>query len=308
MSQTPHRTSLRTLQARRLLALGLLCVLAGCVTRVGVAPMPAPPIEVPAPAITFSNPVIEPPVRASIAPPPLPTYAQPRCPEEGFQWIPGYWHYGPMGYYWVPGTWVEPPQAGLLWTPGYWDFVSRIYAFNAGYWGAHVGFYGGVNYGHGYSGSGFDGGRWEGSVFFYNTAVVHIDWAQVHHTYSETRVAGSKSSQVSYNGGPDGLRVKATRQELEVAQEPHFTPNPEQQLHAEAAAHDPALAVQRNGGHPAPAMVAAARPLNAAPTAHLPPVAPPRVAKKPGISMRSPAAAPPPAKTKGPEKAPSEEW
>ncbi len=44
-----------------------------------------------------------------------------------------------------------------------------VYVFHAGYWGPHVGFYGGVNYGFGYSGSGFYGGRWEGGHFAYNT-------------------------------------------------------------------------------------------------------------------------------------------
>ena len=46
---------------------------------------------------------------------------------------------------------VEPPAVGLLWTPGYWGFNNGIYAFNRGYWGPHVGFYGGINYGFGYT-------------------------------------------------------------------------------------------------------------------------------------------------------------
>ena len=32
----------------------------------------------------------------------------------------------------------------------------------AGYWGPHVGYYGGVNYGFGYMGVGFAGGAWRG--------------------------------------------------------------------------------------------------------------------------------------------------
>jgi len=58
-------------------------------------------------------------ISVRIAPPVLPVYVQPICPEPGFIWIPGYWAYGPDGYFWVPGTWVEPPGVGLLWTPGY---------------------------------------------------------------------------------------------------------------------------------------------------------------------------------------------
>ena len=51
-----------------------------------------------------------------------------------------------------PGVWVEPPQPGLLWTPGYWGFVNGAYLFHRGYWGAQIGFYGGINYGFGYDG------------------------------------------------------------------------------------------------------------------------------------------------------------
>ena len=33
--------------------------------------------------------------------------------------------------------------------------------FDSGYWGPVVGFYGGIDYGFGYFGRGFEGGRWE---------------------------------------------------------------------------------------------------------------------------------------------------
>ena len=62
--------------------------------------------------------------------------------------------YAAGGYFWVPGTWVAPPRVGVLWTPGYWGFVGGVYALHAGYWGPHIGFYGGVNYGFGYVGNG----------------------------------------------------------------------------------------------------------------------------------------------------------
>ena len=44
----------------------------------------------------------------------------------------------------------------------------------AGYWGPHVGYYGGVNYGFGYMGIGFAGGVWAGGAFRYNTAVMRV--------------------------------------------------------------------------------------------------------------------------------------
>ncbi len=93
-------------------------------------------------------------ISANIAPPPLQVYVQPACPTDGYLWSPGYWAYTNDGYFWVPGVWVIPPQPGFLWTPAYWGFTGGVYGFHSGYWGPHVGFYGGVNYGYGYSGSG----------------------------------------------------------------------------------------------------------------------------------------------------------
>src|SRR6202035_3263211 len=81
----------------------------------------------------------------SIAPPELPVYVQPDCPEEGYIWTPRSWGYGPDGYFWVPRTWVLAPFVGGLWTPGYWGWNSGRYAWNEGYWGTQVGFYGGVD-------------------------------------------------------------------------------------------------------------------------------------------------------------------
>ena len=40
-------------------------------------------------------------VSVGIAPPPIPVYAQPVAPGDGYIWTPGYWAYGPDGYYWV---------------------------------------------------------------------------------------------------------------------------------------------------------------------------------------------------------------
>lgn len=95
-------------------------------------------------------------------PPGVPVYAQPPCPVDGYLWTPGYWAWGKGGYYWVPGVWVRPPAVGVLWTPGYWAFAAGVYTWHPGYWGPHVGFYGGVQYGFGYTGVGFVGGVWHG--------------------------------------------------------------------------------------------------------------------------------------------------
>jgi len=93
-------------------------------------------------------------VSVGIAPPAIPVYVQPPCPGYGYIWTPGYWAYGPDGYYWIDGAWVLPPYEGALWTPGYWGWGDDSYFWNPGYWGLSVGYYGGINYGFGYFGTG----------------------------------------------------------------------------------------------------------------------------------------------------------
>lgn len=122
-------------------------------------------------------------VGVNVAPPAIPVYAQPVCPGPGFLWTPGYWAYGPRGYHWVVGAWVRPPAAGMLWTPAYWGWEGGRYRFHPGYWGHEVGFYGGVNYGFGYPGRGFEGGEWRGHDFYYNTAVAHVDAIHFRNVY-----------------------------------------------------------------------------------------------------------------------------
>ena len=106
---------------------------------------------------------IQPEDSAPQPPPSLPDYDQPPCPGDGYIWAPGYWYYAPAGYYWVPGAWVAAPFTGALWTPGYWAFARGRYNYFHGYWGPHIGFYGGVNYGYGYTGYGYRGGYWQGN-------------------------------------------------------------------------------------------------------------------------------------------------
>src|SRR5262252_6567090 len=96
-------------------------------------------------------------VSVTTAPPPLPLYEQPLCP-------------GP----------------GLVWTPGYWGYDSRRYVWHVGYWGPHIGYYGGIDYGFGYSGVGYEGGYWDNGVFLYNTAVTKVDRTVVTRTYNKT--------------------------------------------------------------------------------------------------------------------------
>ena len=149
-------------------------------------------------------------VSITVAPPPIPVYEQPVCPEANYIWTPGYWAWGDDGYYWVPGTWVAAPEPGLLWTPGYWGYHDGSYGWNAGYWGPEVGFYGGVDYGFGYYGNGFYGGRWSGDTFAYNTAVWSVNPTVIHNTYVDRTVIVNNESRVSYNGGNGGVMARAT--------------------------------------------------------------------------------------------------
>jgi hypothetical protein len=152
----------------------------------------------------------------NIAPPVLQVYQQPLCPTDGYIWTPGYWGYGNAGYYWIPGAWLAPPQAGFLWTPGYWGLAGGIYSFNAGYWGPTVGFYGGVNYGFGYGGNGFNGGRWQGGHFSYNTAVSRVNTTVIHNTYSQNVTVNN--NHTSFNGA-GGIGARPSSEQTAMARQ-----------------------------------------------------------------------------------------
>ena len=163
-------------------------------------------------------------IQADQPPPPLPEYEQPAIPAPGYYWTPGYWAWNNDDYYWVPGGWVEPPQPGLLWTPGYWAFVGGLYAFRPGYWGHEVGFYGGVDYGYGYGGSGYRGGRWDNGRFFYNTSVNNIGAAHIANVYKQPIVRNATVTRASFNGGPGGVVAAPTAAQSVVDKAQHVPP------------------------------------------------------------------------------------
>lgn len=237
---------MRMLRSARLFLLALL-----------VAAVPLALCPAPAHAAVF--------ISVGFAPPVLPVYVQPPCPEPGLMWTPGYWAYGPDGYYWVPGAWVPAPYVGALWTPGYWGWSSGLYMWHPGYWGAHVGYYGGVNYGFGYMGIGFAGGVWHGGVFAYNTAVMRVNTTVIRNVYVDRTIVERNTivnnSHVAYNGGPGGINHTPTAQERTYMNEPHMERTAYQTQHAEAAMHDHNAYAKVNGGHPRE--LASARPLQA---------------------------------------------
>ena len=199
-------------------------------------------------------------VNISIGPPALPVYAQPICPGPGYIWTPGYWAYGPDGYFWVPGTWVVAPQPGLLWTPGYWAYgPTGFFIWHGGYWGPHVGFYGGVPYGFGYTGVGYQGGYWHGNNFYYNRTVNNVNVTNVTNVYNTTVINNNTNvNRVSYNGGPGGLTTRPTSQELIAEREQHVQPTTLQTQHEQAAQSNRQLLAPVN--HGSPAIAATARP------------------------------------------------
>jgi len=207
-------------------------------------------------------------ISVGFAPPVLPVYVQPVCPEPGLMWTPGYWAYGPDGYYWVPGAWVPAPYVGALWTPPYWGWSGGLYVWHPGYWGPHVGYYGGVNYGFGYMGVGFAGGVWRGGVFAYNSAVMHVGvggaWGgnrvYVDRTIVE-RTTIINNTHISYNGGPGGINHVPNADERMAMNEHHLAPTSFQTQHMNSAMADHNAYFKNNGGRPQNA--AFARPLGA---------------------------------------------
>ncbi len=190
-------------------------------------------------------------VSVTFGPPPLPIYAQPFCPGPGFVWIPGYWAWDPaIGYYWVPGMWVVAPFVGALWTPGYWAWSNGVYIWYEGYWGTAVGFYGGINYGFGYTGYGYDGGYWSGGMFHYNRRVNNINATNITTVYSRN-VSNVRPTGVSFNGGPGGTAVRPTTEQLIAARQRHSSLTETQKQQMQVARSDPKQRATVNHGRPA---------------------------------------------------------
>ena len=199
-------------------------------------------------------------VSVELAPPPLPDYAQPPAPADGYIWTPGYWAWSPQDrdYYWVPGTWVLAPEPGDLWTPGYWAYEDSGYFWHPGYWGPQVGFYGGLNYGFGYYGTGYVGGRWDRGVFRYNRAVTNVNTRIVHNVYNTPVQHNNRPSRVSFNGGRGGLQAHPTSAQRQFQAEHHPGPSADQMQHEHAAMSTPTQ--RATGPHGVPQVAATPRP------------------------------------------------
>ncbi len=228
--------------------LGVLILLASAAMPIATAP---------AQAQVFVN------VSVRISPPPLPIYEQPPLPGPDYIWLPGYWAWDDLAddYFWVPGTWVLAPRPGYVWTPPWWGWSNGAYIFHSGYWGPHIGWYGGIVYGFGYTGFGYEGGFWRGPHYVYNRAVTNITNVHVTNVYNKTVIVNRTTiNNVSFNGGPSGVQAQPTPALLAAAREPHLAPTAEQQRHIETARGTRQLfATANHGAPPVAATLAPAR-------------------------------------------------
>jgi|SRR5579859_8091776 len=188
-------------------------------------------------------------ISVGFAPPALPVYDQPPIPGDGYVWMPGYWAWGPNGYYWVPGTWVLPPGIGLYWTPPWWGWNGAAYVFHAGYWGPSVGYYGGINYGHGYFGSGYEGGYWRDRHFYYNREYNNFGHRNIPRTYSKP-FHRPEHNGIGWNGGVGGMPGHPDAKDRIIAPQ-HRVQAPRPQIqHFDTARKFPQLRANTNNGNP----------------------------------------------------------
>ena len=192
--------------------------------------------------------------------------------------------------------------------------------------GTHIGFYGGINYGFGYTGRGYEGGRWQGRNFFYNTAVNNVRSTQVTNVYNSPVVVNNVTTinRVSFNGGQGGVVAAPTPQESLAASEPHVPPTQLQRNQIRAASIEPQQFRSANQGKPAvaamprpgafnakdvvPAKAAGTAQVAPQPAQNAQPPAPgerklPPGAKPPAAGQ-APAVQPPPAAAPKPEEKP----
>ena len=211
-------------------------------------------VAISAPILTFAptaaSAQVEIAVVVKIAPPPLVVYEQPPIPAAGYLWTPGYWAWDAddSDYYWAPGAWAQPPQVGYYWTPGYWAWDNGAYAYKVGYWGPTVGYYGGVDYGYGYTSQGYYGGRWRNNTFEYNRTVNNITNVNITNVYEEPAPRGE--SHASYNGGPGGVQVKPTAEQLAASRGPHVEATAAQTERYRTAQQDKQSHFKANNGKP----------------------------------------------------------
>ena len=115
----------------------------------------------------------------------------------------------------------------------------------------HVGFYGGVDYGFGYNGAGYFGGRWDNGRFFYNSAANNLGPDRITNVYDQTIVNNTTVNRASFNGGAGGVAAKPTDEEQLAEREAHVPATRLQVDHARAASMRGEQFQSTNKGKPA---------------------------------------------------------
>jgi hypothetical protein len=140
----------------------------------------------------------------------------------------------------------------LYWTPPYWAWTDGAYTFYPGYWATTVGFYGGIDYGFGYTGVGYQGGYWRNNQFAYNTAVNNFGGVNIAQAYS--RPVPNPNNRVAFNGGNGGTIGRPTQAQI-AARAHAMPPTAAQAQHQEMASKGPALRFNANRGQPSVAAI-----------------------------------------------------
>ena len=163
------------------------------------------------------------------------------------RWIrtPGYWSKG-SGLLLGAGN-VGAGAGAALWTPGYWAWGGNAYFFHEGYWGPQI--YGGINYGYGYFGRGYEGGRWDRGHFYYNRSVNNVNVTEIHNVYNTT-IVNRNETRVSYNGGRGGINERANGREEAAARERHMGAIAAQNQQVQEARTNRELRASQNHGKP----------------------------------------------------------
>ncbi len=156
--------------------------------------------------------IVKPPqsVPVPTRPPDIQDEIRPVCPEQGWIWIAGYWHWDGQDYQWVDGTWAPPREGYTYYGPNY-VFVNNVWMYQAAYWypahlphpGRHGRWHGGKgghghggHGGHGHAGKGHQGSGTHGGK---DTSKGSPD------TPSKVRVSAPPADKET----PDKVRVKA---------------------------------------------------------------------------------------------------
>ena len=81
-------------------------------------------------------------------------------------------------------------------------------------------------------------------------AVTRIGTVGITNVYNKTVVNSTTVTNVSYNGGPSGLKAQPTAQEQAVSQDKHVPPTALQSQHHDVAGKNRTLLASVNGGKP----------------------------------------------------------